>query len=116
MATIAIDHLPLPVTKEYNRRFFTAVNCFSVDHFTDRRKILTGEKFNQAIFNFSSVKSGLVTKPEDDSIEEIDRYFKVNLRGERVDPYIWWKEHHKSFPVMAKLVRKYLAIPATSVA
>lgn len=55
------------------------------------------------------------TKLAIDNIE-FDRYFELSLVDRIVDPHKWWMENKSSFPVMAKLARKYLAIPATSVA
>ena len=31
-----------------------------------------------------------------------------------IDPLAWWKMHDGQFPTIAKLARKYLAIPASS--
>ena len=31
-----------------------------------------------------------------------------------IDPLAWWKMHDGQFPPIAKLARKYLAIPASS--
>ena len=30
------------------------------------------------------------------------------------DPLTWWKCHETSFPIISKLARKYLAIPAST--
>jgi hypothetical protein len=31
------------------------------------------------------------------------------------DPIVWWKDHAENFPRMARLAKKYLAVPASSV-
>lgn len=31
------------------------------------------------------------------------------------DVFNWWKTHEPTFPILSKLVKKYLIIPATSV-
>jgi hypothetical protein len=56
------------------------------------------------------------TSNEGPTTEEFDRYFKLDLKGTMVDPMEWWRDNRTTFPVMARLARKYLGIPATSVA
>ena len=52
--------------------------------------------------------------------EELERYLNaMNLpledsEGEENDPLLWWRKNQDVFPVLAKLARIYLAIPATS--
>ena len=45
---------------------------------------------------------------------EFLQYKDLPCADEDTDPINWWKVHAKTFPVMAKLARKYLCIPATS--
>lgn len=47
---------------------------------------------------------------------EVECYFRHSLTNCIVDPLEWWQCNKETFLVMAKLARKYLAIPATSVA
>jgi hypothetical protein len=44
-----------------------------------------------------------------------ERYFSRPMAADVVDPLEWWRFNKKKYPVMAKLARKYLAIPASSV-
>lgn len=46
---------------------------------------------------------------------ELNRYLLCDVEeGPDTDPLEWWKKHEKRFPLVAKLARKYLCIPATS--
>jgi len=47
--------------------------------------------------------------------QEIERYMNVPLLPIDGDALFWWRDHAAMFPTLAKLARKYLAIPATSV-
>lgn len=53
---------------------------------------------------------------DDQEPNEVERYFSRTLTYKPVDPLEWWRHNKTKFPVMAKIARKYLAIPATSVA
>ncbi|XP_038062483.1 E3 SUMO-protein ligase ZBED1-like [Patiria miniata] len=47
---------------------------------------------------------------------ELERYLSMvldDVDGE-TDPLMWWRDHQRSFPLLAKLSRKYLCICATS--
>jgi hypothetical protein len=44
--------------------------------------------------------------------DEVDRYFDEN--GAADDPLAWWKRKEALFPRLARLARKYLALPASS--
>ena len=58
--------------------------------------------------------------PKQKCEEELERYLNaMNLpledsEGEENDPLLWWKKNEEVFPILAKLARIYLAIPATS--
>ena len=56
------------------------------------------------------------------SSQEIDDKFKINnylnenvLLSETADVYAWWHKNQKSFPILSRIARKYLSIPATLV-
>ena len=47
--------------------------------------------------------------------DELQRFLKeaeINFRKD--DPLMWWKCREKSFPIISRLARKYLAIPAST--
>ena len=46
---------------------------------------------------------------------EIDAYFREPTQPEKFDPLEFWRDRQREFPTLAKLARKYLATPATSV-
>ena len=46
---------------------------------------------------------------------EIDNYLNENVLSETADIYTWWHKNQKSFPILSRIARKYLSIPATSV-
>ncbi|KAF9079031.1 hypothetical protein BGX27_007227, partial [Mortierella sp. AM989] len=49
--------------------------------------------------------------------DEFERYFRNRQCDDfLVNPVQWWKEHQTTFPSLALLARKYLLIPAASVA
>ena len=60
------------------------------------------------------------TTPKQRCEEELERYLNavklplVDSEGEENDPLLWWKKNQDVFPILAKLARIYLAIPATS--
>ena len=44
--------------------------------------------------------------------KELDKYIKEDFRKD--DPLLWWKEREMLYPLVAKLAKKYLAIPAST--
>ena len=45
---------------------------------------------------------------------EVDEYLMIEEIGLATDPFKWWASQESRFPTLAKLSKKYLAIPATS--
>jgi hypothetical protein len=45
---------------------------------------------------------------------EITIYLSLPELGFDLDPFIWWRDHKEQFPILSKLARIYLPIPATS--
>ena len=77
----------------------------SMESTSTMQKLLKRRRFNENVDN----------RPPQ-SEDEFEGYFKHILTQGDVDPHAWWNVHKVDFPVMAKLARKYLAVPATSVA
>lgn len=49
---------------------------------------------------------------------EIDNYINemiTPIAPESIDVYQWWRTNQHSFPILSRMARKYLSIPATSV-
>ena len=49
---------------------------------------------------------------------EIDNYLNEMItptQPEGIDVYQWWNNNRNSFPILSRIARKYLSIPATSV-
>ena len=44
---------------------------------------------------------------------EMQQYEQLNVEKD-AEILIWWKVHEPNFPLLSKLARKYLAVPATS--
>jgi len=59
---------------------------------------------------------GDVAQSNDRQDNEVERYFAHSLVDDVVNPMEWWRFNKEKYPVLAKMARKYLAIPATSVA
>ena len=52
---------------------------------------------------------------EENEETEFDNYFRTPKASYDINPFQWWQNNQKSFPVLFELARKYLCIPATSV-
>uniref|UniRef100_A0A1A8HG22 HAT C-terminal dimerisation domain-containing protein n=1 Tax=Nothobranchius korthausae TaxID=1143690 RepID=A0A1A8HG22_9TELE len=47
--------------------------------------------------------------------EEMDKYLKASSLPLSEDPLNWWRVHEVTFPLLARLSKRYLCIPGTSV-
>ncbi len=52
---------------------------------------------------------------DDDQVDELTRYLQTKVVDD-VNPLEWWRKNKVKFPTVAKLARKYLTLPASSVA
>ncbi|GES83895.1 zinc finger BED domain-containing protein 1-like [Rhizophagus clarus] len=68
----------------------------------------------------NTINSDIVEKEssqiEVDYTDEITTYFLLPVARENKNPLDWWKSKQEIFPVLSIIARKYLGIPATSVA
>ena len=65
---------------------------------------------------FSLIRGDVIdlTQPSPDKEMEYSGYQSEPVRI--AEPLVWWRVHEKSYPTVAKLAKKYLAVPATEVA
>jgi hypothetical protein len=67
----------------------------------------------------NSIISALFDEDDDDvadnTINEVDAYLSLLISKQKCDPLEWWKDNSKRFPLLSRIARKYLSIPATSV-
>ena len=79
-----------------------------------RRATEADDDFN-VLFGCSDNTEQVVHALDDDIDDEMQRYLKeVEINFCKDDPLTWWKCHETSFPIISKLARKYLAIPAST--
>lgn len=71
---------------------------------------------NDNIFSYLETEEERTVPTVNSAKDEVARYFDQPRERSIVDPFVWWKEHKQDYPLMAQLARKYLAMPATSVA
>ena len=60
-------------------------------------------------------KKGDRLVPNTTITDEITNYLSLPIALETENPLTWWQSQLQMFPKLSKIVRKYLAIPATSV-
>jgi len=59
--------------------------------------------------------AGLTPMSKDPADLEMDMFFSLPRVPRDMDPLQWWKDNKTIFPIMAKVARKYLAPPPSSV-
>lgn len=48
------------------------------------------------------------------NIKELESYLQQPTLPRNEDPLLWWNSHKRKFPTLARIARKFLAIPAYS--
>ena len=80
-----------------------------------RRATEADDDFNVLFGCSDNTEQEAVCALDDDIDDEMQRYLKeVEINFRKDDPLTWWKCHETSFPIISKLARKYLAIPAST--
>lgn len=51
---------------------------------------------------------------DDHQVDEVENYLKLRRAPRETQSLVWWKDHQAMFPVLAKMARDFMAIPATS--
>ncbi len=47
--------------------------------------------------------------------DEVTIYLSLPKLDFEYDPFVWWNDHKKRFPILSKLTQIYLPVPATSI-
>ena len=79
---------------------------------------LVFQSFAQTAQRENETKSKAAGSKEDEFVamtKQLDEYLGLPLQNRLANPLRWWKDHAERFPYLAKLARKYLATPASSV-
>ena len=60
---------------------------------------------------FDRIESRISSK---EYFDEVERYLALPKEPKNVAPLSFWENHEKTFPILAKLCKKYLSLPASS--
>ncbi|XP_066598831.1 uncharacterized protein [Prorops nasuta] len=109
--------------RELKRKSFEKFKTFYAEYFSQKSvpiavKEIYQEKMSsdEDIIDFNKLYSGPSTSTASQKfIDELEEYLSQPRVGCNEDILQWWKRHEIQFPVLAKMARDYLAIPATSV-
>ena len=66
-------------------------------------------------FTWPSVEPSTTSSAASDGEVEVTQFFTEKQVGSSVDPLDWWRTNADRFPTMARLAKRVLCIPATSV-
>ena len=71
-----------------------------------------GSLLKQNNTEYSELPANL--SPRDKIKHEIDAYLKEQNLDAEGNPLEWWRSHESTYPLMARISKKYLCVPATS--
>lgn len=94
-----------------------AVTCSDVlpEQVTKKARVVE-EKKTSSIWDLFDDEPAATSSTADNDVDQmIDRYLAMPLLDRRQDPFIWWRQNGSQFAPLARLARKYLSAPASSV-
>ena len=74
-----------------------------------------GKKTENSAMAFLFGASYCAEEDEEDTESELEQYLSDPAIPLQTDPLVWWRAHELQYPIMSRLARKFLSIPATSV-
>ena len=94
-----------------------AVTCSDVlpEQVTKKARVLE-EKKTSSIWDLFDDEPAATSSTADNDVDQmIDRYLAMPLLDRRQDPFVWWRQNGSQFAPLARLAKKYLSAPASSV-
>jgi sulfur relay (sulfurtransferase) DsrF/TusC family protein len=75
---------------------------------TEKERIISTNSFINQVFKKKRTMSL-------QSNDELNEYLSITVEPLDIDPIEWWKNHKIQYPILQKIAKDYLCIPATSV-
>ncbi|XP_019733293.1 zinc finger BED domain-containing protein 1-like isoform X1 [Hippocampus comes] len=87
--------------------------------FADESELPTAKKAKKSLSSYfkkaAAPNCQSTSKPSRAAVQlELTMYLQTADLDPEEDPRVWWRQHELHFPLVAKLAKKYLCIPATS--
>ena len=82
------------------------------------KKARTSSLYAEVFKQFASTSAGRKrprSEDEDEGEKELEKYLQLPLLEKDEDPLTWWRQNRTTLPLLAKLARKLLCTPASSV-
>ncbi|GIY60676.1 zinc finger BED domain-containing protein 1 [Caerostris extrusa] len=112
---VAVEAAITQLTTEASKQ---VSNDSMMDHSLDKdsRDITTCTDSLWEGFERKATPKKAPSKTEEVISSEIKNYLEESLLDRKKNPFMWWKTQGQAqFPILAKLARKFLCIPATSI-